>query len=169
MYKIGILLATLIIVCFALLEVTVLPVVAIGRAKPELVLAAVVFFALYGGLAMGWKTGLIAGCIKDIFTSSVFGTNILFLWFLGSFFGYNFSKFYRERASTQCLMTFVAVIAYAVFYYVFLTFVKSARGTPVEIGIVQLLGTVGIPIAFYTAAIAPPLFFVLRKLFGIRL
>lgn len=169
MYKIGIISAILLILFFAILDLTVLPYMRIGEAKPDPFLVLVLFFALYGGLRVGVKLGFVAGLLKDIFTSGIFGVNALFLGCLGALFGYNFSKFYREKVLTQLILTFLIGISYSTFYYIFFKFINTVKDRPlIDIGIWQFLGTIGVPFSLYTAIIAPPTFYILRKIFRIR-
>lgn len=166
MYRIGTVSAAVLIVLFAILNVTVFPFISIYDIKPDILIIAVLFFSLYGGFTVGATLGLFAGLIKEIFTGGVFGTEVLFLSSLGIFFGYNFSKFYREKAITQLILTFSSCLCYSLFCYFFLKFIRNIKGISfIDMSIWRFLWSMALPFSLYTAVFAPPIFFMLHKVF----
>jgi len=164
MYKIRAIWIMATFLFFAILDATALNYIEIFNVKPDVFLICVLFFALYGGLRTGILSGFAGGLIKDLFTGGMFGVNILFLTLAGAFFGYNFSKFYRERPFVQSALTFFASLVYLFFYYGVTNVIKGAKNIPLtDTGVWSLLVTVGIPVSLYTAALAPFLFFILRR------
>jgi len=150
----------------AILDITAINHVKVFGVKPDLFIAGVLFFALYGGLRCGATAGFIAGLTRDVFGGGPFGINVLFFMLAGTFFGYNFSKFYRNSPPAQAILTFLTGMSYLFFYYIFLKFTKGADdGFFIDIGIWR---TTGILFSLYTALAAPLLFFVLRKVFVLR-
>ena len=72
----------LIIICFALLEVAMLPYARVFGVKPDLLLLSVVLASLFFERRPALIVSLAAGILKDIFGISSFGLNTLLfpLW-----------------------------------------------------------------------------------------
>jgi len=166
MYRIGILWIILTIVLFAILDLTALNHLKFLGAKPDIILIAVLFFALYGGLKTGAASGFVGGLARDIFTAGPFGINILYFTLAGSFFGYNFSKFYRESPTAQLILGFFTSILYFFFYY-FLS--RSMGGEKDAFFIdINMLRSTSITFSLYTALAALLLFPAMRKTFRLK-
>lgn len=166
MYRIKLIFVILVFLLFAILDATLTNHIRIYDVKPDLFLIGVLFFALYGGLKAGASSGFVAGLVRDVFTGGPFGINVLFFTLAGCFFGYNFSKFYRESPTAQFILSFSMAMVYLLFYYVFLKFMRDAKDTFfIDIGVWK---SVGIPFSLYTALVAPLLFLLLRKTFLLR-
>jgi len=169
MYRIKVAWVVLIMIIFAIIDATALNYVKIYGVKPDLFLIGILFFSLYGGLKVGLISGASAGLIKEIFIAGSFGINFLLLTAAGLFFGYNFSKFYREKTFAQAILSFLVSIGYVFFYYFCLKFVMGAKGLPFpDIGVKNLTFRLGIPFSLYTALITPFFFFLLHKMFRVK-
>ncbi|PIU41587.1 MAG: rod shape-determining protein MreD [Candidatus Omnitrophica bacterium CG07_land_8_20_14_0_80_42_15] len=166
MYQINVICIILVVLLVAIFDLTGAYYIKVCDVKPDFFLIAVLFFSLYGGLRGGLWSGFISGLVKDIFIGEVFGMNILFLTLAGLFFGYNFSKFYRERPSAQFILTFLLSVVYILFYYNFLKLTHYASGSiPADARIWPLLLPVGVSFSLYTAVAAPFFFFIFRNMF----
>lgn len=163
MYKIGILRIILTIVLFTILDLTALNHLKFLDAKPDIILIAVLFFALYGGLKTGAVSGLVAGLTRDIFTAGPFGISILYFTLAGNFFGYNFSKFYRESPTAQLILNFFTSILYFLFYYFLFRPMREEKDA--FFISINLLKSTGVAFSLYTALVALLLFPAMRKAF----
>jgi rod shape-determining protein MreD len=100
-----------------LLQVTVLARLSILGAKPDLVLVAVVCFALSDGPGVGMGAGFGAGLVADLLGSHTLGLLALVLCVVG--YAGGVVRSYSDRLSTFTpmvvvgVLTAVAVLAYA--------------------------------------------------------
>ena len=71
----------------AILQTTLMPSLAIANVRPDLVLAAVVCWALYRGATDGAIVGLLAGLALDLLASSPFGMHGFVMALVGAIAG----------------------------------------------------------------------------------
>src|SRR5574344_506956 len=83
--------STILILCAALLESSVLANIAILPAVPDVVLLCVLYFSIENGKLMGESTGFISGIFLDFLSSCPFGLNCLLRTVIG-FIGGMFNK-----------------------------------------------------------------------------
>jgi|GEM_PF-2216270 len=127
-------------------------------ASPELLLAAVIFFGFHFGTARGAETGLVAGFLKDVFSTTGFGVNTFSFLLAGALAGYLKKKLARENFVIEFFIS-----AAAVYLVAGVSFLELSRFT----GGAMLAGFWGIVFhkSLYTAFTAPLLFFSLGKIF----
>src|SRR5574344_3035119 len=83
--------STILILCAALLESSVLANIAILPAVPDVVLLCVLYFSIENGKLMGESTGFISGVFIDFLSACPFGLNCLLRTIIG-FVGGMFNK-----------------------------------------------------------------------------
>ena len=142
------------------IHMTLLVHVKIFGVKPDLMLALVVFFALFLGGRLGLETGIAAGLLKDIFAFDVFGVNMLVLGMTGLLVGLANTKFYRESRLTQVGIVFISSIFSMALHYV----IASSVLKFVHLGLFDYLTSSIIPASLYTALVC---LFIYPRLIGI--
>ena len=102
---------------------------------PDVLLIAVVYFALFYGVKTGLEAGLAVGFLKDLFTLGPFGLHMMIFGLAGFIVGAISEKVYRENILVQFIIVFISG------YF-------TSRFNLYH--------------ALYTAVIAPPLIMVLK-------
>lgn len=128
------------LIVFFALEETIVAKIAFTGIKPDIILSLVAFFAYYFGNPAGFEAGLFAGIVKDALNISYFGTNTIFFVLFGWFAGFLSDKVYRENFVTQFLTVLLASL---------------------------IISRLHVGHAFYSALLAPFVFFVMRKIYNI--
>lgn len=141
------------------LHLTVLNYIKIFDAKPDLMLALVIFFGLFGGWRMGLEAGLAAGFLEDIFTLDIFWINTFILGITGILAGGLKTKFFKESKITQTFFVFLfATFSMIVHFLSASAFIKS-----VNVSLADYFITSVIPASVYTALVSIPVFSKLVK------
>lgn len=83
--------STIIILCAALIESSVLANITVLPAVPDFVLLCVLYFSIENGKLMGESTGFISGVFIDFLSACPFGLNCLLRTIIG-FIGGMFNK-----------------------------------------------------------------------------
>jgi rod shape-determining protein MreD len=146
------------------IHMTVLGYLNIFGAKPDLLLALTIFFALFLGGRMGLETGIMAGFLKDIFSFDVFGVNMFVLGITGLLVGMLNTKFYKESRMTQVGIVFVFSVFSMVVHYIFASSVLKF----VNLGLLDYLASSIIPASLYTALVSFAVFPMLIEMYSLR-
>jgi len=77
---------------------------AVGGVSPDLVIACVIFFGLYGGPSRGFEAGLAAGFAQDVFVLDYFGINAVIYAASGMYAGSMGTRFSKESRAVRFLL-----------------------------------------------------------------
>lgn len=109
-------------IILTLLQVSVVDLIAVGFAVPDLVLILVVWIGVYEGYMEGILYGFALGLLFDIFTFDTLGTNALAKLIVGLFSGF-FHKKDTEKQLTAGFrflpIIFIAALMHNVIYGIF--------------------------------------------------
>lgn len=107
------------ITLIAIFQAAVLNHIKFFGAKPDLLLIAVVFFALYFGKKFGFWVGLLCGLLQDALSGLPWGTQTLVFSFCGLIIGTFNKDIYRDSKFVQAVLVFIfCIISYIFYYYV---------------------------------------------------
>jgi len=152
--------ANLIIAIFisvsAIIQLSVLPSINFFNIKPDILLILVIFFNLYFSFKKGLIIGSLCGLLKDVFSSSVFGLNLLSfiicIFIIKRIKKYIYKEDYLIRISIVFLISFINSIIYCVFRAAFFNLAFY-----VSFLLIIFLESI------YTALISPIIFIPFRK------
>lgn len=144
-----------------IIQTSILPSLAIGMIKPNLMLIVVASYSFLLGDRPGIIVGCLAGIVQDIFYGQVLGFSGIAFALIGYLCG-KFKRFlYVEDLSFPLLMIAIADLAYGFLNYVFLFLVRNR----LYLGL--FMRTIVLPEILYTAlfsiAIYPLLSLLYRK------
>ena len=132
-------------------------VIRIAGVKPDLLFIIVIFFAYNFGSFYGEVTGFVSGLLHDAVSNSPLG----FLAFPKMALGFIVGMFGREviksNIVTITLLIFIASIIKGILA-LFLSYIFHHAKAENVISII-------IPESFYNALLAPPLFFILNRIY----
>jgi len=163
MHRISIPTIIMMIICAGLIQVAAFDYIEIAGIKPDILLLIVIFISLSCQKPETIKAAIAAGIIKDVASSSVFGSYTLSFLVLGLFLNYHQRRFYKERIFTQALFGFFSYIFMAIFAFGFNSI--AHRG----LGPFYIFLNITVRGALYTAVISPLVFFVSSKILRIKL
>ena len=146
----------ILLLIFTILQSTVLCYFEICSIKPDIILIAVIYFALYGGRKFGSEIGITGGLLKDIVSGLPFGLSILSFGGLGFLVGSVGSRLYKESPFTQIILTIGSAVSISLFYYV--GSYISRRLPPFS----EFFRFIILPSGVYTALVSPAIFLMLR-------
>ncbi len=146
------------ILATALLQSTVVPYLAIGWAKPDVILVIVVLVGLLYGPAQGALGGLCAGLLEDLFSGRFIGLFGLTRMLAGYLAGLVERRVYKEPFMVPMATSFVATVVCETLTYVILRLFGLAPGFGRSL--IHVIG----PAAVYNAIAAPILYRPLRRL-----
>jgi rod shape-determining protein MreD len=132
--------------------------ISFGHIFPDLIIPAVTFFGLYGGLGNASLAGICAGVFRDVAGCDAFGMGILAVGMCGLIAGLIGNKLYRESPVSQFLIVFVLVVAsYAIHFAggLFLGYRPDIQ---------WVLRTVILPHALYSGLLGIPMFMILGRI-----
>jgi rod shape-determining protein MreD len=120
------------------------------RARPDLLLALLYYFARYEGSVAGAVLGFLTGLIEDVTNPDTFGVGALAKCTIGFLTGRYWAgrRIFKENWRAQAVTLFAAVVLHDVVYFLFLT-----GGRPLDF--LALLSRVTLPAALYTATLCP--------------
>lgn len=145
-------------------QMTIFQYLKVFGAKPDLLLACVIFFGFYIGPGAGLEAGLVAGALKDVFALDFLGINIFISAAAGLSAGAMNKKLFRDSVVTQLILVFSFTALSMLLHYALVTkFSKYINLTLPE----YLTGSV-IAGSVYTSLVAIPLFSKFIDLFGLR-
>lgn len=110
MYRVGPVAIVLFILIIALFQATGLHYLAIDGIIPDILLIAVVFFALYASGKNALIAALTAGLLKDMTSSVVMGSYLMTFCMAAVLLNAHKSKFYKESVFTQIVLVSVTYI-----------------------------------------------------------
>lgn len=147
-----------------LLHMTILDKFRILGCRPDLVLATVIFYAIFFGGRMGMETGIVAGFLTDIFALDLFGINVFIFCVVGLSVGAMNTKFFKESRVIQFLLVFFFTLLANLAHILLLNiFIKFASVT-----FFGYLMRSALPASLYTAMISIPLFMGYLNIFGLK-
>lgn len=145
-----------------LIHLTVLNYISIFGFKPDLLLIAVVFAALFFGSGAGLEVGIVAGLGKDMLALDYLGMNALSLGLTGLLIGAMHAKFFKESRLTRAIIVFF-FSAFSMSVHLFLYDLVSASG---QISFIDYATSPLLPVSVYSALVAIPVFSLLENFFG---
>ncbi|MFH0732746.1 MAG: rod shape-determining protein MreD [Candidatus Omnitrophota bacterium] len=149
---------------FGIMQSAALDYLSLLGARPDLLVLAVIFFSLYCEQPHGLKAALLAGVFRDITSNAVFGSYTFGFCLCALFLGRYGSNFYKQRITTQ--ITLCACLYFAMSFIIL--FINSALMKNAEIQFTVYFWIIT-RAAIYTACVSPLVFFVLAKIFRIRI
>lgn len=153
-----------ILAALLLIHITVLSHISIFGFKPDLILIAVAFFALFFGSGVGLEAGIIAGIGKDMLAFDYMGTNTLTLGLTGLVIGVMRAKFFKESGLTRAMIVFF-FSAFSMSIHLFLyNIVSNSR----DMSFVDYATSLLLPVSLYSALAAIPVFSVMEGIFGCK-
>jgi len=154
----------LVLAALFFLQLTLVNIIAIYGAKPDLGSLFVIFIAVFFGARPGLEAGFVFGLLKDIYSVDIFGVNTTALSLAGLSAGFLSPKLFRESRSTQSLVVFFFTLLYLLIHYA----ISSSIASISYIRFSEYLLLSFVPVALYTAAISVPAFPLLINLFGLK-
>jgi len=153
-YKINRIYVYVILLIALFIHLTVLDYVKIFGAKPDIMLACVIFFGLFAGAGMGLESGIAAGLMKDLYSLDFFGINTFVFALTGLLAGMLSTNFFRESKRTQGLLVLFFTIFSMTMHYVLV----SVFSKWLDLRFSEYLFTSIIPAGIYTSLVAVPIF-----------
>ncbi|MBN1405049.1 MAG: rod shape-determining protein MreD [Candidatus Omnitrophica bacterium] len=148
----------------AIIQITAMEDIALLGAKPDILFILVVFFSLYYD---DDKAGLMAavsgGLLKDITSTALFGSNTFGFCLCALFLRY-YGNFYKPKVFTQAALC-------GILYYITAVVILFVNRQAFDSAYINLSSCFWMmfKVSFYTAVVSPALFFVLSKLFRVRI
>ena len=164
MHTIGRLKVYSVLLLALLLHLTVLEHIRIWGARPDLVLACVVFFGFFLGSEAGLETGLVAGAMEDLFALDFFGINIFVFGVTGLLAGALRTKLSRESKRIRTLLVFVLTAFAMTLHYL----AASVFSYPLHVRYAEYAAASVVPVSIYTALVSIPVFLKLADMYGLR-
>jgi rod shape-determining protein MreD len=140
----------------AIIQITLLPHLAIFGYKPELALALVVAWAMLAPVGEAAVWGFSLGVLLDLASGLPFGMHTLALTMLGWLVGWVQTTFFRGNL----LAPPIAMVAATLVYHLVLLGLRALFNTPIDW--LAYLVRVTLPTAILNALILPVIFFPLR-------
>lgn len=131
-----------------------------GRAKPDLLLLLVLYFAFTGGPEKAIGIGLLAGFLEDMLSAGPLGLNIFCKVLLGYTIGVVSTRLITEHPVVMTSIAFLATICQTALL-VLLSFLHRD-----DVPVSFMLLHVGIPMALYNSLLAPLCFYGMDRLFA---
>lgn len=127
-----------------LVQSTLIPKIAIGSIKPNLIVILCISMGLMRGRKSGLWTGFFAGLLVDFFYGSVFGLYALIFMYVGYFSGYACRVLYDDDIKVPLFLAAFGDLFYNLMVYA-LQFLLRGR-----LGIRIYVSRIMIPEVFYT-------------------
>lgn len=154
----------LILAVLFFLQLTLLNLIKVFGAKPDLGSLFVIFIAVFFGWESGLEAGFVFGLLKDIYSLDIFGVNITALAVTGLAAGFLSPKIFRESKITQGLIVFVFTLLYFLIHYLISSAIAGINYTKLS----EYLFLSFAPVSFYTAFISVLVFPVFIDWFGLK-
>lgn len=142
----------------AIIQITLLPHVALFGYKPELALVLVVAWAMLAPVGKAAVWGFILGVFLDLASGLPFGMHTLALTLLGWIIGWVQTTFFRGNL----LAPPIAMVAATLVYHLILLGLLALFDTPIDW--LAYLVRVTLPTAILNALLLPVIFFPLRHI-----
>ena len=154
----------LVLAALLLVHITILNYLNISTFRPDLLLIAVVFIAVFFGSGAGLEAGIAAGLAKDMLALDYMGANTLALGLTGLITGAMHTKFFKESKLTRAIIVFFfSALSMSIHLFLY-NLISDSR----DISFVDYLASPLLPVSLYSALVAIPLFSVLEGIFGCK-
>lgn len=100
----------LVLIGTLIVQVTVLPLIAVGGVRPDLLLLVVVSSGLLLGREQGVGTGFFAGLLQDLASGNIFGVSVLSKTAAGYVSGMMERKVFKENVLLPVLAVLIATV-----------------------------------------------------------
>jgi len=147
-----------VIVLTIIIQLTLLPLIAINSIYPDMLLVIVVSHALLTGKEKGVGIGFFAGLLQDLASGSVFGIHTLSKLAIGYLFGLAERKVFKEHILLPVVATAIATMinGLVIFVLFFILGYKVEMVSAMMNNIVPLIG--------YNVLIAIPVHYIVYRL-----
>ncbi|MBQ0001872.1 MAG: rod shape-determining protein MreD [Clostridiales bacterium] len=135
-----------------LLQSTLVPQIAIGSIKPNLIVIFCISMGLMRGRKAGLWTGFFTGLFMDFFYGSVFGVYALIYMYVGYLSGYACMVLYDDDIKVPLFLAGAGDLFYNVAVYVLLFLLRG------RLGVSTYLFRIIIPEMFYTLLLTFPVY-----------
>ncbi|MFH1753385.1 MAG: rod shape-determining protein MreD [Candidatus Omnitrophota bacterium] len=161
MYGIGRPRLYLVIFIILLLESTVMHEIGFDNVRPNLMLIFIIFVGLFSDWREALEAGIVGGLLRGAFTTSPVGINLTIFSLCALLANYCRNKVYRESFLTQIALTF----SLGLFFNILFVFIErlTAAKDIINVDIQLDFASLAFRISLYTALIAPPVFYFLKK------
>jgi rod shape-determining protein MreD len=132
------------------LQATLIDMIKIANARPDLGSMLVIFVAIFFGWETGLEAGFVFGFLKDIYSVDIFGINTAALAVTGFVAGILSPKVFRESRIIQLFIVFILTLFCFIVHYI----LTSAISSITYINFTEYLFPSFIPISLYTALIS---------------
>jgi rod shape-determining protein MreD len=150
---IWLLLATAVVV-----QTTLVPLVQVGNARPDILLMVSVSMGLICGRVAGASVGFFGGLLWDLLTAQIFGMNTLAKLITGYTAGIFEKKVFKEHPILPILALFLATFVHELILYV------TAVALDIKVPFWALVGQTILPRAIYNGMIAPFVYFGIYRI-----
>lgn len=138
----------------------------IGFTRPNIMLILIIF----AGLHLEWKesleAGLVAGLLRGAASIGHIGASMFIFGLCALFASYCKNKIYKENFLTQIMITFFMAFCFNILALLSKIVIQEATLVNLNIWRASILSVASFSV--YTAAVAPPAFLILIRLFNIR-
>ena len=142
----------MLLIVLATLQITIVPMVAIGSVIPNLIVILVVTFSLFYGQFYGTIFGAVCGLSFDLISGGAVGTAMFSLTLSGFIAGYFYNENKTESNVSSMFLVLIVFICAAInsFFYMLLT------SSEIKFTASHLILEQGILPGVYTALLALP-------------
>jgi rod shape-determining protein MreD len=154
----------ILLVAALLAQLTVMHLIKIFGAEPDLMLIIVIFFGFFFGAGAGLEAGVAAGIMKDIFVIDFFGTNAFVYGTSGLLAGLVSGKLNKESRMSQFVLGALFTAFSMSIHYILVSILSKG----LALGYTEYLVSSILPVSAYTGLIAIPCFYKLTHLYGLR-
>ncbi len=147
-----------VIVLTIIIQLTLLPLIAINNIYPDMLLVIVVSHALLAGKEKGVGIGFFAGILQDLASGSVFGIYTLSKLTIGYLFGLAERKVFKEHILLPVVATVIATMINGLVIFV-LFFILGYK-----VEIVSAMMNNIVPLIGYNVLIAIPVHYIVYRL-----
>ncbi len=166
MYRVGRARLYIAIAVTIILESTFMILFSFNGMRPNLILVLIIFVGLNSDWQEALEAGIVGGLLRGTMTSGSIGINLTILALCGIFASYCKNKVYKESFLAQMALTLVV----AILVNTLSLFCKIAIGNVdlMGLGIKRTFAPTVISFSIYTALVAPPAFFCLKRMLSVR-
>lgn len=140
------------LIVLSVLQMTVIPLIAIGTVIPDLVLILVVVYTLFYGQLFGTVFGAVSGLVFDLISGGVLGSAMFAKTLSGFIAGYFYNENKIEYNTSTTFLLVIVFISASVNSFFFLLITASE----IKLTISHLLIEQGILPGIYSALFALP-------------
>ena len=148
----------LLLLIIFIVQSTLIDAVRIFGVMPNLIICVLVAVSLAEGHVAGGLIGMFAGIFIDVTVADVRGFFVIILLIIGGLLGYLSNDYMKSSAYNAFLLCAPVSFLYNTLIF-FTHFYNYSAG-----GVLRIYLTKIIPEALYTAALAVPMFFIVRAI-----